>query len=199
MTVCGKCISPDEQSHVCPTMWWVYLSKISVSCLHGGISCPEARAGGCVLFCPSDVSDNQEICLTHLERFGRWAFFFRGGGCFYLKWLRAAGLPKHSARVESKPGRCRGSDGATELHKLSLPSPAEVGQQNIQLLQSASSWTPTTSTNFACKRGGAVLVEASDPFLLSHSYSVWCRRTQIINILSTSLVIHWNLPTFALL
>lgn len=30
--------------------------------------------------------------------------------------------------VESKPGRCRGPDGATELHKLSLPSPAEEGQ-----------------------------------------------------------------------
>lgn len=141
---------------------------------------------------PGDLSHSSRTVWT-------LSFFFRGGGCFYLKWLRAAGLPKHSARVESKPGRCRGSDGATELHKLSLPSPAEVGQQNIKLLQSASSWTPTSSTNFACKRGGAVLVEASDPFLLSHSYSVWCRRTQIINILSTSLVIHWNLPTFALL
>lgn len=189
----ATCVPPCDECICQKSLFPVYMEAFPVQRLApAGVSC-------FVHLMSQTTRRNPEICLTHLKRFGRWAFFFRGGGCFYLKWLSAAGLPKHSARVESKPGRCRGSDGATELHKLSLPSPAEVGQQNIQLLQSASSWTPTSSTNFACKRGGAVLVEASDPFLLSHSYSVWCRRTQIINILSTSLVIHWNLPTFALL
>ena len=104
----------------------VYLSEISVSCLHGGISCPEAHACGCVscLKQPGDTLRSVSPILDGLD----FEPFLGGGRCFYLKCLTAAGRPKHSVRVESKPGRCHGSDGAAELHKLSLPSPAEVVQ-----------------------------------------------------------------------
>lgn len=115
---------------VCPNVCQVYLSKMTASCLHVGLSCPEPHVSGCVLFWPSDVSEGQKACwdLSPWNTLNITLF----GGRSYLKLITAATLPNCSALMESKLR-------TTEVFSFSFPLLLKQAQHilNIQSLYCA--------------------------------------------------------------